>query len=157
MELEVKRFMAAKIAAGVSLSEVQKLINSEFNCKLTYMEVRILASELDNIDWDANDPKAQEMAKEKAKAEAEKKKQEEEGIDPEVESTPGDGSTVVELNKLVRPGTALSGTVKFASGSTADWYVDSYGRLGIDNLHGSKPTESDIIAFQEELKKKLGQ
>ena len=143
-ELEVKRFMAAKIAEGVNLSDVQKLVNQEFGLKLTYMDVRILASELDNIDWDANDPKAQELA-------------EEEGIEPEVEATPGDGRTVVEVSKLVRPGTALSGTVKFASGSTADWYVDSYGRLGIENLQGDKPTESDIMAFQDELKKALGQ
>lgn len=157
-ELEVKRFMAAKIAEGVNLSDVQKLVNQEFGLKLTYMDVRILASELDNIDWDANDPKAQELAKEKARAEAEKKRQEEEeGIEPEVEATPGDGRTVVEVSKLVRPGTALSGTVKFASGSTADWYVDSYGRLGIENLQGDKPTESDIMAFQDELKKALGQ
>ena len=151
-ELEVKRFMAAKIAEGVNLSDVQKLVNQEFGLKLTYMDVRILASELDN-----NDPKAQELAKEKARAEAEKKRQEEEGIEPEVEATPGDGRTVVEVSKLVRPGTALSGTVKFASGSTADWYVDSYGRLGIENLQGDKPTESDIMAFQDELKKALGQ
>ena len=96
-------------------------------------------------------------AMEKARAEAEKKRQEEEGIEPEVEATPGDGRTVVEVSKLVRPGTALSGTVKFASGSTADWYVDSYGRLGIENLQGDKPTESDIMAFQDELKKALGQ
>ena len=156
-ELEVKRFMAAKIAEGVNLSDVQKLVNQEFGLKLTYMDVRILASELDNIDWDANDPKAQELAKEKARAEAEKKRQAEEGIEPEVEATPGDGRTVVEVSKLVRPGTALSGTVKFASGSTADWYVDSYGRLGIENLQGDKPTESDIMAFQDELKKALGQ
>ena len=74
-----------------------------------------------------------------------------------MEATPGDGKTVVEVSKLVRPGTALSGTVKFAGGSTADWYVDSYGRLGIENLQGDKPTESDIMAFQDELKKALGQ
>ena len=127
-ELEVKRFMAAKIAEGVNLSDVQKLVNQEFGLKLTYMDVRILASELDNIDWDANDPKAQELAKEKARAEAEKKRQEEEGIEPGVEAKPGDGRG-----------------------------VDSYGRLGIENLQGDKPTESDIMAFQDELKKALGQ
>ena len=34
-ELEVKRFMAAKIAEGVNLSDVQKLVNQEFGLKLT--------------------------------------------------------------------------------------------------------------------------
>ena len=83
-ELEVKRFMAAKIAEGVNLSDVQKLVNQEFGLKLTYMDVRILASELDNIDWDANDPKAPELAMEKARADAENTRQEEAGIEPEV-------------------------------------------------------------------------
>ena len=45
----------------------------------------------------------------------------------------------------------LSGTVKVASGSTADWYVDQMGRLGLENLKGEKPTPEDVEAFQIEL------
>ena len=47
----------------------------------------------------------------------------------------------------------LSGTVKFASGSTAEWYVDNMGRLGLENLVGEKPTQGDIEKFQVELDK----
>ncbi len=154
-ELEIKQFMLEKIAEGISLSEIQKQVNQRYELKLTYMDIRILASELDNVDWNANDPKAQE----KAKAEAEEKKKAEAITD---DSIPGDGEasgvgqTVVELSKLVRPGTALSGTVKFANGSTADWYIDNYGQLGLDNLNGAKPSKEDIIGFQNELQKILG-
>ena len=76
MELEVKRFMAGEIAKGTSLSDLQQLVNEKFNQKLTYMDIRIMASELDGIDWNAHDPKAQAKAKAEEKAAAEAAKAE---------------------------------------------------------------------------------
>ena len=116
MELEVKRFMAGEIAKGTSLSDLQQLVNEKFNQKLTYMDIRIMASELDGIDWNAHDPKAQAKAKAEEKAAAKEADGAEEAdggdaLEPDVEAEPGDGKTVVEVSKLVRPGTALSGTV----------------------------------------------
>jgi hypothetical protein len=64
------------------------------------------------------------------------------------------GATVVEVSKLVRPGAALSGSVKFASGVKADWVLDQMGRLGLEKPTG-KPTPEDIKEFQVELQKKL--
>ena len=158
MELEVKRFMAGEIAKGTSLSDLQQLVNEKFNQKLTYMDIRIMASELDGIDWNAHDPKAQAKAKAEEKAAAKEADDAEEAdggdaLEPDVEAEPGDGKTVVEVSKLVRPGTALSGTVKFASGSSAEWYVDQFGRLGLENLRGEKPTQADIEAVQKELER----
>jgi len=140
-DLEIKRFIAQKLAEKESLSNIQKLVNEKFGTKLTYMEIRILASELDDVDWKAFDP-------------APAKKDEDEEAEPEEELS--SSGTVVEVSKLVRPGTALSGTVTFRSGSKADWYVDSYGRLGIENLQGENPTEEDVREFQKELQKQLG-
>ncbi len=154
IEQEVKKFLAAGIAKGVSLSELQQEINQEFKLKLTYMDIRIFASELESVDWDKNDPKAQAKAKEEAAAEAVEAGGEEELVEPELEEAPaGSSNTVVEVSKLVRPGMALSGTVTFASGSTAEWYVDNYGRLGLENLQGEKPTETDVREFQQELQR----
>ncbi len=160
---EVKRLIAEHLAAGVSLSEIQKLANEKFQLKLTFLDIRILASELENVDWDANDPKAQARHKEEEKKRKEQEKAAAEGadgdggaLDPELEAEPGDGKTVVEVSKLVRPGTAISGTVKFASGSQADWYVDQTGRLGLENVRGEKPTRDDLVAFQDELQKIFG-
>ena len=156
-ELEVKRFMAGEIAKGTSLSELQRLVNEKFNLQLTYMDIRIMASELNGIDWNAHDPKAQAKAKAEEKTAAEAAKEAAaaggDALEPDVEAEPGDGKTVVEVSKLVRPGTALSGTVKFASGSSAEWYVDQFGRLGLENLRGEKPTQADIEAFQKELER----
>lgn len=139
-DLEIKRFMAQKLAEKESLSNIQKLVNEKFGAKLTYMEIRILASELDDVDWKAFDP-------------VPAKKVEDE--EPKEAALPSTG-TVVEVSKLVRPGTALSGTVTFRSGSKAEWYVDSYGRLGIENLQGENPSEEDVREFQKELQKQLG-
>lgn len=159
VELSIKSFMAEELRNGKSLSEIQKLVNERFKQHMTYMEIRILASELESVDWRALDPRAQAEAAKKAKEEAEAKAQAVPG--GEAAEAPADGGaaaaanggTVVELSKLARPGMMLSGTVKFASGSTAEWYVDQMGRLGLENLKGDKPTPEDIDAFQIELEK----
>ena len=161
IEMSIKRFMAQDLENGKSLSEIQKLVNEKFSQRMTYMEIRILASELDTVDWKALDPRAQAEAAKKAKEEEAKKAAapaEPGGDVPEAEGAPTDapaapaaGKTVVELSKLARPGMMLSGTVKFASGSTAEWYVDNMGRLGLENLKGEKPTREDVEAFQIEL------
>ena len=146
-ELEIKRFMAQKIEEGETLSNVQKLVNETFGTKYTFMEIRILASELEEVDWGALDPKPA------APPADEEKKEDAAAAEPPAS---GEGKTVVEISKLVRPGTALSGTVTFRSGSSAEWYVDSYGRLGLENLRGEQPTEEDVRDFQVELQKQLG-
>ncbi len=163
VEMSIKRFMVQELQKGESLSEIQKLVNEKFSQRMTYMEIRILASELESVDWKALDPRAQAEAAKKAKEEEEAKRAaavgtESGGDAPAAADAPADtpagaaaGKTVVELSKLARPGMMLSGTVKFASGSTAEWYVDNMGRLGLENLKGDKPTPEDIEAFQVEL------
>ena len=150
-DLEIKRFIAEQLASGISLSEIQKLVNEKFQTKLTFLDIRILASELENVDWNAHDPKVQ--AKRKGEKGGQAAPPGPGALGPELEAGPRDGETLVEVSKLVRPGTALSGTVKFASGSRADWYVDQTGRLGLENVRGEQPTRDDLIAFQDELQK----
>ena len=147
----VKEFMAEVLRSGesTSLSEIQQMVNEKFSLRMTYMEIRILAVELENIDWtkgDPNQPKPKEEEKAPEAAAA---------ADAEIpggEGLPGAaGATEVELSKIARPGMLLSGSVKFASGSTADWYIDQTGRLGIENLVGEKPTPQDVEEFQIKL------
>ena len=142
-EAKVKEMLAALLAEGVSLSDAQNQINQQLEQKLTFMDIRIIASTLD-VDWKKGDPHP-------VKSEEEKSEEFAENAD-----NPVDGSqskTVVEISKLMRPGTALSGSVKFASGSSADWYIDATGRLGLENLVGEKPTPEDIREFQMELER----
>jgi hypothetical protein len=146
LELEIKKFTAAELAAGVSLSDIQNHINAEFKTSLTYMDVRILASTLD-VDWRSLDPNAkkEEAVEEDAAVE--------EAAEEVSETAPA--GTVVEVSPIARPGMMFSGSVKFASGSSAEWYVDNTGRLGLENLVGDKPNENDVKEFQIELDKAI--
>jgi hypothetical protein len=138
-KIEIKKFMAEQLEAGNSLSDIQQMVNEKFGKKFSYMEIRILAAELENIDWSKNDPAPEEKTEEKDIAAA---------------LGPADGQTIVEVSKLVRPGAAMSGTVKFASGATATWMLDRSGGLGFDDVNG-EPTEEDTKLFVEELRRSL--
>ena len=149
--------MAEKIAAGVSLSEIQNLVNAEFKQNLTYMDIRIMASELE-IDWQQLNPKKETAVEDVTAVEAPAP------AEAPAEEAPADSAaaapgmpdlsdTRIEVSKIARPGMMFSGSVTFANGSTADWYLDNMGRLGLENLVGEKPTPEDIEKFQIELDK----
>ena len=162
LENEIKHFMAAKLADGITLSEIQSLVNAEFKQNMTYMDIRIMASELE-VDWKKFDPEKKVEAPAKAgaapaenvaPAEADSAEDaapaENTAAAPEM---PDLSDTVIEVSKIARPGMMFSGSVKFASGSTAEWYVDNMGRLGLENLVGEKPDQNDVEQFQIELDK----
>ncbi|MCK5844980.1 MAG: hypothetical protein KAG97_09750 [Victivallales bacterium] len=139
---ELKKIIAELIKEGRSLDEVQKTLDVEYGEKMTFFDLRMLVSELDDIDWGE---------------EEEEKEATEETDNPDaknVEETSKQGGTVVEISKLTRPGVALSGSVNFASGASADWVLDQHGRLSFEKSVG-EPTEDDLREFQENLKTKL--
>ncbi len=144
---EIKKFMLEKIAENISLSDIQTMVNEKFNTKMTFMDIRILASELE-VDW-----RSEEENK------AEEKTAETEDNTKEKDSAPEKttAKTTVELNKIVRPGAIASGSVNFASGVYAEWFIDNNGRLGLDKVKGGKPTEQDIEDFQVEMQKIFGE
>ena len=153
LENSIKIFMAEKIAAGVSLSEIQNLVNAEFKQNLTYMDIRIMASELE-IDWQQLNPKKETAVEDVTAVEA--------PADPAAApGMPDLSDTRIEVSKIARPGMMFSGSVTFANGSSAEWYLDNMGRLGLENLQGDKPGQEDIekfqIALQLELRKLMGQ
>ena len=157
-EQQIAAFMTEELAKGTGLSELQTMVNEKFQTHLTYMEIRIIASEL-QVDWNATDPKAIAAAKEKAKKEEEAKAAEEAARlaaeNGEVPEADAPGKCVVTLNKVNPPGVLASGTVTFSGGSTADWYVDQTGRPGLGNLKGDQPTQQEAEEFMMELQKIL--
>lgn len=137
---ERDRFIAEKLNEGRSLGEVQKLLAEELNINMTYLDLRLLAADL-RVDWKKQDAKKPATP----------------DITPEEATESAGPRTKVTVSRLVRPGAAMSGDVTFASGAEAEWYVDSYGRLGLNPKPGSgRPTEEDLREFQTELQKKLG-
>ena len=151
---EIKQFIADKTAEGMSLTAIQDALSAQ-GVKIRFMELRLLAAEIESV-----------LAKkeaDKAAAEApapEEKKAEEAPAPAPAETAPEGGAkvrgaTTVSVSPIQRPGFAMSGSVSFGSGVTADWYVDQTGRLGLDNASG-QPDEQDIQEFQIELRKALG-
>jgi hypothetical protein len=141
-------FIMESLNQGLSLSEVQKQLAEQFDIRMTYLDLRMLAASLP-VDWNKQDKPAPA-----AKNEAATDDDDDESLDDPLAAT---GKTKVTVSKLVRPGTSLSGEVTFASGASGEWYIDSMGRLGLNLAEGSsKPTTEDVQSFQIELQKALG-
>jgi hypothetical protein len=66
------------------------------------------------------------------------------------------GGVTVDVDRLTKPGALASGTVRFSDGVSAAWSLDQMGRLGLSaTTPGYKPSEGDIVAFQQELRSAL--
>ncbi len=149
-------FILSKLNEGVSLSNVQKLLEGN-GVKMTYMELRMLAADLE-VDWQKQDPakKPEPAAAAKKPADAEPPVHDLDAAETAAEGAAGPGRTTVTLSRLVRPGAVMSGDVVFASGAKGDWYLDQRGRLGLNLAKDSpKPTQEDMLDFQDELQRKL--
>ena len=52
----IKRFVAKKLHEGVKLSDIQNMLAEELECKMTFLELRLMAAELEDVDWEKFDP-----------------------------------------------------------------------------------------------------
>lgn len=154
---ERNTFIMESLNRGLSLSDVQGALASEHGIRMTYLELRMLAGEL-QVDWKKQDKPVAKVVEPAQKAE---------GADEEVPglagaeladaAASGGGGTRVTVSKLVRPGAMYSGDVVFASGAKGEWHIDNYGRPGLSLAEGSsKPTREDMEDFSVELQKALG-
>jgi len=145
---EQRQRVTAWILQGAKLSEIQTRLQSEFNIKLTYMEVRFLVDDLKLTPKDPEPPKNPTPVLEPAKPAEEKK------APP---AKPGGPAGVsVTVDQLARPGAVVSGKVTFSDGQKAEWYLDQSGRLGVvPDKQGYKPSASDVQQFQSALQSEL--
>lgn len=143
---ERDRLIVEKINQGMTLGEVQKLLEQEHGLKMTYKDLRLLASEMEDVDWSRQPESGFKVAPtgdENALAGGES-------------GETANSGTKVTINQVARPGAAMSGRVEFSSGAKAEWLLGNDGRLGLQPEPGSsKPTEEDIREFQEELQRKV--
>lgn len=138
---EQKEQVSSWVADGLGLSDVQKRLKSEFGISLTFMDVRFLVSDLSlQLSAPAKDEKEDSPSPDAPLDEPEKVP---EGVS-------------VEVDKVVRPGTAASGSVTFSDGKSTKWYVDPMGQLGIEPPEpGYQPSEEDLQEFQMQLRSAL--
>ena len=176
---EQKQAVVSWIAAGDSLSDVQKKLQEQFQLSMTYMDVRFLVDDLD-LQIKAAAPKADasdvtkapprqekpagaekkgffDKAKEKLGRgesgdadEADAGEEDFDGLDEDL----GGGSVQVTVDSVTLiPGALASGSVTFSDGVTGKWIVDNYGRPGFTEISqpGYRPSPSDAQAFMQEL------
>ena len=142
--------VAAWIADGATISQIQSRLTSELGLKLTYMEVRFLVDDLKLTPKDPEPPKAVAPVAEAAKPADPK------SAPPPAGPTGKPGGVSVTVDQLARPGAIVSGKVAFSDGQQADWYLDQAGRLGVaPKLQGYKPSAADVQQFQAALEKEI--
>ena len=157
---EIKKFIAERVAEGVSLSKIQDELTAQGN-KMTFMELRLLASEIENDIFKQQEAPA-EPAPEETPAPAQEAAPAAEAAPAQDAAAPAEeankvrGNTTVTVSPIQRPGYYATGTVKFGSGAEAEWFLDQSGRLGLDPTNDMKPDQQDIAEFQQELRKAFG-
>jgi len=140
--------VAAWIAAGMKLSEVQNRLAAEFGLALTYMEVRLLVDDLRVIPPDPEPAPPPLPAPEAAPPPA--------PANPDSDPLPA-GGVSVSVDKLTRSGALASGKVTFSDGQQGDWYLDPMGRLGVVPAQQDyQPSPEDVQEFQLALQAELG-
>lgn len=164
------RKVAAWVAEGLSLADIQKRIASELGVSLTYMELRFMVDDLKLVPKDAARPKENKLPTLPAPVKT-AEGQESAGAAPPGSSRGGSpasgpappagadaagrGVSVV-VDTVARPGALVSGSVRFSDGQTGGWYMDQYGRLGVAPAkQGYKPSPADMTAFQQALETEL--
>lgn len=151
---EQRQRVAAWIAEGIKLAEIQNRLASEFGIKLTYMEARFLVDDLKLVPKDPEPPKTPEPPPAAKPLETKPLPPEERFEEP---AAPAAGANVsVSVDQITRPGALISGKVTFSDGQLADWYLDQMGRLGLSpKQQGYKPTAADVQQFQLALQREV--
>ncbi len=137
------RFIAEQLNAGVKLNDIQRLLETEHGVRMTYLDLRMLAAELE-VDWQRQEPPKPAV---EAKVSA---------VDEGLAAAPPVAAVTVTVNKLARPDAAISGSYQCPSGARGEWIVDHYGRPGLIPAEGSpKPTAEEMKQFQQELVRQI--
>lgn len=151
---EQRQAVRGWVEGGCSLSEVQRKLSEEYDVSMTYMDVRFLVLEL-NVDL-------QEQAGGYADTVAAAAGSDD-AVPAGMPSDPagdlgGLGGVSVEVDRVVKPGSLVSGTVVFSDGTRAAWGLDQLGRLALQaDTPGYNPSPEDLQAFQEELRNALSE
>jgi hypothetical protein len=140
---ERKPIVAQLLAEGRSLSEILDHLQKDKGDSITYMELRLLLSEMPDAKLPEKEifkptPAAAALTGASAAAGAAEK------------------NLSISMDQVPAPGCMLSGYARFASGAKAHWMLDEMGRLGIEpELGSAKPTGKDMQEFTAELRRLL--
>jgi hypothetical protein len=133
---ERKPIVRQLLKEGRTLSEIQDFLQKEKGDSITYLELRLLLSEMPDVKLpEKESPKTPSPVADKPAA---------------------PGKLSISVDQVPAPGAMLSGYVRFGSGAKAHWFLDEMGRLGVEPELGSeKPTQKDMQEFSNELRRML--
>jgi hypothetical protein len=153
---EQRQRVAAWIAQGAKLGEIQSRLAEEFGVKLTYMETRFLVDDLKLVPKDPEPPKPADPPAAAQPPLTAKPVPAGAVEGDEAPLPPGGGKISVTVDQITRPGAIVSGKVTFSDGQNADWYLDQMGRLGVvPKQPGYKPSQADVQDFQMALQQEM--
>ena len=143
---------------GRSLADVQRSLREEFDISLTYMDVRFL---VDDLDVKMPEPKVEPESNQEGKEDAAQSTDSTDGeaIDPEIvgDDSSSAGGVSVDVDAIMRPGSLVSGTVRFSDGVSLGWQLSASGQLGL--IPGEdpeyRPDPEDVQSFQTQLEEVL--
>ncbi len=151
---------------GASLGEIQRRMDEQFDLSISFMETRFLLGD-----------HGIQLREEEKETDAPPQSPDDSGLiggeggadlggEGEIGGEGGDGgdlpgrplggmgSVSVTLDTIAQPGMMASGRATFSDGEGAAWYVDEFGRLGLNpDTPNYRPSEADLGTFQEELAK----
>lgn len=162
---EQQQAVAAWVAAGATMNEIQDRLKSDFGIVLTFMDTRFLLADLGlslRPPPEEAEPAVNPADAGEADVLEEGLLEEEEGAypaAPEAVADPSGGAPAtvqVTVDAVTLPGTMVSGKVTFSDGVRGGWYLDSVGQLGLTGIPRTyQPPEADVVAFQRELQRAL--
>lgn len=156
MELTDTQKQAIKRMAneGCGLTDIQKRIKEEFDLSFTFIDLRFIILDLGLKLKDKEITQTGSIDLSNAQTTKHQKAGPIKGED--LSPTQATGSVSVDIDRIVKPGAVVSGTVSFSDGVTSSWMLDQHGRLALESSKpGYKPSQEDIQSFQHELSRLL--
>src|SRR3954471_11414567 len=146
------------INSGLKLSEIQERLGTEFDLRMTYMDVRLLVDDLKLTPKEIIPPEPPKpAAPEGGAVPPDGAPGLEDPLGPDVPAGPPlSGKVSVAVDQITRAGAMVSGKATFSDGQSAEWYMDNYGRLGfVPAVQGYRPAQQDVAEFQVLLDREL--
>jgi len=152
-----KSLVAEWIKAGAGLSEVQKRILGEFGISMTYMDVRLLTIDLGvQVKNKVEPPPPKPVEPEPALSDVESFPSAAGDVLEDGADDGAGGNVTVGVDRIMKPGSLVSGTVRFSDGVSGTWMLDRMGRLALQtDTPGYRPSAPDLQSLQVELRKAL--
>ena len=142
------------VTEGCGLTEIQKRLNDEFKLSVTFLDLRFLVLDLGLTIKEQE--KKTSVRLDLAKAAPGRPDAEASDMEPPPLGPGSAGGVAVTLDRIVKPGSVVSGTVRFSDGVSASWMLDQLGRLALDaGKPNYRPSPEDVQAFQTELRNLL--